>query len=304
MNLIRFFYLVICIVLTSCSAQNKKNVVKIGILPIADSFPLIIAEKLGFLKNENFEVKLVNFQSALEKDTAFQSGSIDAMITDVVVSSLLKKRGFDIKICFNSTAKRLEMPRVAILASPKNKIQRKNEHEKQEIAIASNCIIEFVTDELMKKQFPQIIYNKLNITNIPLRLSMLLEDKIMFATLTDPYLDYALSKGASIVCDDLNYGLYQIVFSCKSNIIQEKINFIIEGYNTAVELINSNPNKYYDNLKFFCNLPSDLSDILKMHSFERAQPIRESDVEKIFEWLEIKKIILDSSDKKNLFMSF
>ena len=63
---------------TQQSADNSKNAsdttLKIGLMPDIDSIPFIIAEEKGFFKDEGVNVELQHFKSAMDRDSALQSG--------------------------------------------------------------------------------------------------------------------------------------------------------------------------------------------------------------------------------------
>ena len=63
---------------------------KLGVLPLEDILPMIVANEKGYFAEENLEVELVTLQSAVESQSAIQSGEIDGMMTDMIVAALLK----------------------------------------------------------------------------------------------------------------------------------------------------------------------------------------------------------------------
>ncbi len=77
-----------------CASQGKEagesNQLKIGSLPIEDNPPLLVAEKKVILPEENLDFALIPFQSPVESQSAFQSGELDGMVTDMLIAAMLK----------------------------------------------------------------------------------------------------------------------------------------------------------------------------------------------------------------------
>ncbi len=84
-----FMLLVLALFVSPAFAQES---LKIGVLLIEDSVPFYIAEQEDFYAQENLEVELIPFLSALERDSALTAGAIDGAITDPV-GAILSDRG-------------------------------------------------------------------------------------------------------------------------------------------------------------------------------------------------------------------
>ena len=80
-------FLVILFIYSSAAAEG----LKIGLLQIEDSVPFYVAEKEGFYQQEEVQVELVPFLSALERDSALTAGAIDGAISDPIGALLLDK---------------------------------------------------------------------------------------------------------------------------------------------------------------------------------------------------------------------
>jgi len=162
--------------------DSSEQTIKIGILPIPDVLPFVVAKELRYYEMENIKVELVYFQSAAERDSAFQAKAIDGMLTDWVVCTQLASHGFDVKAAFLTTGKRTKGSRFAIISSPGSTIKKPEDLNGQTIGLASNCIIDFATEELLSKNGISIDkVKKVSIPKISVRLSMLLENRISLA---------------------------------------------------------------------------------------------------------------------------
>ena len=69
---------VILLLVLTVSCKKDDNKIRLGILPVIDTLPLIVADAEGLFKEAGLDVELIVFNSALEKEAALTGGSIDA----------------------------------------------------------------------------------------------------------------------------------------------------------------------------------------------------------------------------------
>ena len=70
------------LILSACGApQSQKSEplpkLTIGLMPDVDSLPFIIAQEEGYFKEEGLDIELQQFKSAMDRDAALQSGTLD-----------------------------------------------------------------------------------------------------------------------------------------------------------------------------------------------------------------------------------
>lgn len=83
------------LMLTACqgspSGSNDKKTYKIGVLRIDDSLPLYTAETEKLFAKHGVDVQVIEFSSAADQQKAMEAGELDGMMTDMIVTALLKK---------------------------------------------------------------------------------------------------------------------------------------------------------------------------------------------------------------------
>lgn len=92
----KLIYLLFCIIfscsfiLTGCrpTTSSPTTTYKIGVLRVHDSLPLYVAEHENLFKEMGVPVQIVEFNSALDQRKAMESGALDGMMTDMIVTSL------------------------------------------------------------------------------------------------------------------------------------------------------------------------------------------------------------------------
>ena len=70
---------------------ETRGPVRIGVLQIADSFPLYVAVEEGLFQKHGLDVEIIEFQSASDQSVAYEAGELDGMMTDMIVQSLINK---------------------------------------------------------------------------------------------------------------------------------------------------------------------------------------------------------------------
>lgn len=284
--------LILILALTGCSQTGKeepKQKLKLGILPVDDSLPLIVADQKGYFDEENLDVELITFQSAVESQSAMQAGQIDGMLTDIVVAALLKESGVNIKITSVIAASQ-EKRRFAIVASPKSGIEKIEDLKGKEIGISTNSIIEYMTDKLMDEAgIGSQNIKKVSVPKIPVRLEMLVNNQIDAVNIPEPLVSLAELQGAKVIVDDtINPQLTQVVMIMTDQALQQDIKGFYKAYAKAVDEINANPNQFKETLIQNTNIPEPLIETYQVSSYPELQLPPEQVVNDVLAWLNDK----------------
>lgn len=269
---------------------------KIGSLTIEENLPILVAEKNGYFAAENLQVELVPFQSPVELQSAFQSGELDGMITDIMIAALLKSSGADLRVTSIALGVTPQEGRFAIVASPNSNIKTVQDLKGKSIGISSNSIIEYVTDGLLKQGGvdPSEV-KKTVIAKIPLRLEMLLSNQIDAIVVPDPHISYTVAKGAKIIAEDTQgENLSQSVTIMTGKALSDKEDAIVrfyKAYAKAVDDINNNPGQYKELLVENLNTPEQIAASYSVQHYSKPQLPTENDVNNILVWLKNKNLL-------------
>jgi len=109
--------ILLAVFLSPLGAQTK-GALKLGVFADADSLPFMLCETENLFAAEGVDVQLVRFQSAVERDSAFQAGAVDGVVTDVLAVMLAVQGGFTVKITS------LTDGRYGIAATPGSKAEK------------------------------------------------------------------------------------------------------------------------------------------------------------------------------------
>jgi NitT/TauT family transport system substrate-binding protein len=293
-----FGLVLISITLAGCiqeTEQPKEKVnLKIGVLPIEDSLPLVIAKEEGIFDKYGLNVDIVMFQSALERDSALTSGEVSAVVTDPLAVILLKNGGIDVRIVSICLGKTPQEGVFKILASPSSNITDVKDIEGKKIAISRNTIIEYVTDKLLGDMKDEV--EKVEIKKIPLRLQTLLDNKVDMATLPEPLASLAELKGAKKILSDseMDDSISHTVIVFKGSYIDENkdaVEKFLLAYDDAVERINSDPSRYRDKFIEIARVPEPLVGTYKMPKYPKSEIFPEKYFNEYLEWAKSKGLI-------------
>lgn len=276
--------------------KAEATVLKIGSLTIEENLPLLVADKNGYFTNENVKVELVPFQSPVELQSAFQSGDLDGMITDIMIAALLQSSGEDLRVTSIALGATPQEGRFAIVASPNSTIKTVQDLKGKGIGISNNSIIEYVTDGLLQQGGvdPSEV-KKTTVAKIPVRVEMLLNNQIDAITVPDPQITYLVSKGAKIIAEDSQgENLSQSVILMKGEALNNKkeaITHFYSAYAKAVDDINQSPDQYKDLLVKNVNIPESVVSDYKVQHYSKPQLPTENEVSGVITWLKNKNLL-------------
>ena len=280
--------------LAGCGGQQeaKKDLqpLTIGLMPDTDSLPFIIAQEKGYFKEEGLEVNIQQYKSAMDRDSALQSGNLDGAISDMLAVAFAKDGGFNVKVTsFTDGSYKL-------IASKQSGAKAVADLKGQDVAVSRNTIIEYVTDQILAKEnLPEDSINKVIIPQIPTRLEMLQNGKLAAATLPEPMASIAVHNGCQFVTgsDELGINPGVIMFTAKTtNDRRAEIAAMYRAYNKAVDYLNNTPREeYIDLIVEKGGFPPAAKEALKLPEYHHATLPKESDVVDCVKWLQGKGLI-------------
>ncbi|WP_456468437.1 MetQ/NlpA family ABC transporter substrate-binding protein [Archaeoglobus sp.] len=294
-SLLLYALLIVAFLVLGCSAEKPKpETIKVGILPIEDALPMVVASDEGIFSEHGLKVEIVSFNSALERDAALMARDVDAVITDPLAVILLKDKGYDVRIVSICLGKKPDEGVFAILAAPNSTVSTVEDLNGKEIAISSNTIIEYVTDVMLSKY--DVSYKKVEIKQIPVRLRTLLDGKVDAATLPEPLASYAVSQGAKLILSDamMNESVTQTVIAFRGDFVdkhKDELKKFLEAYKEAVDKINSNKDKYRDKFIEIARVPENIASSYPMPNYPEPEKFPKDFYERYLEWAMKKGLV-------------
>lgn len=282
-----------------CSAKPEESKpgdkMKIGLLPIVDSLPFIVAADKGYFRDEGIDAEIINFDSALERDSTLLAKEIDGTLGDILAVASLNNSGAPTKIVSLGLGETGSEGRFAILAAPGSGITKPEQLKNVPVAISTNSIIEYVTDNLLAGSGlkPEEIIKE-SIPKIPVRYDLLMKGQIKAACLPDPLAALAESKGAILVADDTSSNLSQTVIYFRDDYLDKNgqaVTKFLRAYARAAKEINENPAAYRSLLVERARVPQEALGVFKMDHYPMPVLPERAQVERVVRWMEGKGLL-------------
>ncbi len=292
----KLVYAIVLVLLTAsiipAQAQNmdiSAGTLRLGVFADADSLPFLLAERDKLFTQEGVNVELLRFQSAVERDSAFQAGALDGMISDILAAMLSVQGGFPVKITS------LTDGRYGIAVAPGSDLKTLADLAGKPIASSRNSVIHYMIDRLMTEAgVPEDKVLISPVPKMPIRLEMLLSGMTSGAGLPEPFLTNASTRGAKVLAatDDYGMGLGVLLFSEKS--LKEKLPLIeklYKAYWKAAQKINTTPDSYRQLLVDSAGFSKDAAEAYRFVVYQRPRLPRPEDIESASAWLVTKGLI-------------
>lgn len=275
------------------AGSGKMQELSIGLMPDTDSLPFLIAEEKGYFADEGVKVDLKPFKSAMDRDSAMQSGHLDGAVSDMLAAAFAKDGGFDVKVTSSTDGSYKLIAGKAEPAADVKGLRGKD------VSVSRNTIIEYVTDEILAKDgLKGDDINKVIIPQIPTRLEMLQNGKLAAATLPEPMASIAIYNGGRLLksSDDLGINPGVILFTDKATKDKQKeIQAMYRAYNRAVDYLNSaSREEYIDFVIEKAGFPPAAKEALKLPTYHKAALPKEQDVTDCIKWLNDKDLVKET----------
>ncbi len=266
---------------------------EIGLMPDTDSLPFIVAREKGYFDEEGVKVNLQQFKSAMDRDSALQSGNLDGAVSDLLAVAFAKSGGFDVKVTSATDGS------YQLIAGKEASVSSIRDCAGKDVAVSRNTIIEYVTDRILEKEgMTGDSINKVIIPQIPTRLEMLQNGKLFAATLPEPMASIAVYHGCHFLTSSDQMGINPgvVMFTAKA-LDSEKasIQAMYRAYNKAVKYLNETPREEYIGIVIDKGgFPPAAQEALKLPKYHEALLPKENEVTECVRWLNEKALVSDS----------
>jgi len=290
------------LMLTACqsspSGSNDKKTYKIGVLRIDDSLPLYTAESEKLFAKHGVDVQVIEFSSAADQQKAMEAGELDGMMTDMIVTGLLKKAGTDVRVVAMALGAVPQEGRFLVVSSPNSNLTTPQQLAGASVAISENTMMDYLMNQYEQELgIPTAEVHTVQMPNLALRTEAVLAGKdIQAAILPDPLAAYAVQQGAHIVIDDtkLQKNYSQSVVVLTQDMIEkhhdDAVHFL-DAYNEAIENLDNHPDAYRDMAMKKANIPEAVASSYRTPSYTAHALPTEEEVSRIMNWMVQKGLL-------------
>lgn len=276
--------MLIALMMGSCTNAGKGDgALTLGALPSIDVLPFVIAEKQGYFKKYGLDFNLQLFQSAKDRDAAFQAGALDGMCCDEVAVCIYRNAGTDLVITGMTDGE------YALVAGGNSGIKSIPELKGKTVAISEKTLIEYILDcMLVKNGLQNTDAVKTAVPAVPVRLEMLASGQADAALLPEPFATFAANGGGVRLCSATQIGLYPSVIAFTKQVIAARrgdIAAMYKAYNDGVDYLNGTPVSSYEDLIIkTVGYPEDMKGKIKLPQFTKDNLPKAADLQAVIDW--------------------
>ena len=265
------------------AASAHAEPLKIGILPVVDTLPLHVAVQEGLFEAQGLEVELVPFMSALERDTAMQSGQLDGYFGDLLNTMLLIQSGVPMRMTTVSYATTPSQRMFALVLAPGLGVD--DVEGSLGTGISKSSVIEYLLDALSAQEpLAGLHLEKVEVRQIPIRLQMLLAGELNAALLPEPLVSLAQGQGATVLATDEDLDIPLTVVCLHQDVLNQLAAFNA-AYSEAVARINADPEAFRELMAENCRIPPDMAATFPVYAFPEPGLPSQEDVAEVQAWM-------------------
>lgn len=280
------------------SKEELLPTLKIGVMSDVGAIPFIIAKENGYFASRNLPLEITVFRSALDRDTALQTGNLQGAMADMLTILFYNESGFGAKM-IGQTYGNYKM-----ITSPNLNEADFLALDKLSIGLSSNTVIDFATEKIADSKAFTNKLEKVAIPQMPVRLEMLKAGELQGATLPDPLASAAVLEGGVMVGSTEEFGLYPGIFIASDLAIADhgkSLELMYEAYNEAVDYLNTTPSsEYFDLLISELGFPPILADQFEMPTFKHVEAPDQDTFDVTLKWMQQNSLVQNDFDYNTL----
>lgn len=255
---------------------------RVGLLPVIDALPFVVAESEGLFSAEGVNVELIYFGSARDRDAAIMTGQVDVAVHDPVGALLLISRGAPIKIVAFVCCLRDEDANVGFYY-----VRAPGAREVRTVAISRGTIIEYVASKLVAGNVTFV-----DTPSILNRFQLVIEGRVDAAVLPDPWGTLALAKNATLLARHRDL----VVLVARAELLETRegrraLERLARALNEAVDAYSANPDKYWSLVAERLNVPRELKGAYRAVWRARVAEVPRELFESVAAWLRERGLV-------------
>jgi len=272
---------------TEATEEQVLQAITIGVMPDVGATPFMLAKENGYYEDLGLDVTIEVFRSAMDRDTALQTGNLDGVMSDMLSVIFFNDNDFNVKITSGTYGN------FRMVTSPANKDLTIKDLTTESIGLSTNTVIEFATDYILES-YDITTAEKVAVPKIPLRLEMLRTGELDIATLPEPLASAAMLEGGTVLRDTSDLQMNPGIFIFSQDAIDQKsaeITALYTGYNKAVDYMNETPiDTYFSLLVENLGFPPVLEGQFEMPEMSHAAMPNRADFKFVLKWMNEKEL--------------
>ena len=240
------FFLTALLTLSACAGSGTtgnadeygRGSISIGVMLALDSFPILLAEELGFFEEEDIDVDIQIFANATERDIAFQtSDDMDGLMLDFVSFANFREAGVEIMAVSNINGLSAIVGGVDYYTM--------EDLQGQNVLIAFNSAMHYILHTaLVQAGISPGDVTMEAVPSLPTRMEMLINRQAAGAALPEPFISLSLNQGLNIIATTRDLDINPFALGFRREVTEQKTSDLRAFYsaiNRAVDHINTSP---------------------------------------------------------------
>lgn len=289
------FYIFLLVLFLSCgqsvekrkqlsSAEKKERrkedslAFKVAVLPTLDCMPLYLAKEKGWFDSLNVDVRLRLFNAQMDCDTAFVGKSVEAMVSDVVRAERLKGKGVPLSyLTFTNAYWQL-------LANKKSRIKKVSQLGDKMVAMSRFSVTDYLTGRVPDGVKTSSVVFRIQVNDVNIRCSMLQNNEMDAAWLTEPYATVARLFGSPVIADSRKIKRRFGVIAIHEDAVRDKyrkrqLGALVKAYNKACDSLNVYGVQHYEDIIHkYCRLDSKAVRAIPQQRYEYVAKPKASEI--------------------------
>ena len=267
--------------------REDSAALKVAVMPTMDCLPLFVAKDHGFFEKQGVDVRLKQYTSQMDCDTAVVRGRVEGMVSDLVRTERLQQQGTALRYVATTNAY------WQLITNRNARIRELKQLDDKMVAMTRYSVTDMLTSiavDSAKLKTERVFRVQINDVNI--RLRMLLGNELDAMLLTEPQAAQARQQKHRVLMDsrsmDLQLGV--LAFSekaLKNSKRQAQLTKFMKAYSQACDsLARYGVKKYRDIAQKYCQVKgASLDSLVKTMSYGHLEEPRQKDVDLAKEWL-------------------
>lgn len=259
---------------TSKEVKEENNKIRLGVMSASDSAPILLAQEKGYFEEEGVDLALEVFTNGATKQSSIQAGELDAAMLSMI--QFLNNVNGGLKAKITTTTDGM----FPVVLS-------KDYEEKKDVKVGlmEVSVTNFLADQYLKDYNMEKVY----INEMPVRMQMLMENKLDMAVLPEPLASNAELKGLTkrVYGEPDDFTPNAIVFT--DEFIESNPNTVKgfhNAYNKAVEDIIKNPEEAKDILINKLELNPQIKDLIVLPTYHKTRIPNADYINTVKDWTE------------------
>lgn len=291
----RLFAVLLVIIMASTAGCGSKNAaseaanenmgLKVGVMPAVDAAPIFIAEKKGYFAELGLNVELQLYTSAMNRQSALQSGGLDGAMTDVIALINNVQNGFDIKVTTSTDG-------IFPFLIKKDFVEKKD----IKAGMMEVSVTNYLSDRSLGDKYN---VEKVYINEIPARLEMVGKGTLDMAIIPEPMASQGELNGLTkkLIGNNDPFSPDIMVFTGKAIKEKEKaVELFHKAYDKAVGEIAKDDRKAREVLIEALKLNPEIKDKIILPKYSKTRVPSKEYLQSIMDWNE--KVLKKKIDLK------